>query len=320
MPEIFRVLFIQQRHVIDSQRATVEQAMQSLGLQVTFASSPEEVAEGALYDVVIAPTVPWLSDVLLKISSLRWVHFLSAGVEKIWAMDYDWSGLILTKSSGVHAAPMSEYAIGAMLYFAKQFDNFGEHSQKSIWQRNWLSELTGRQLVVVGMGSVGVAVAERARAFGMIVSGVARTPRVLAAFKVSGLDALPNMIKDADYVVITLPLTQSTKNLVDDRFFDQLKIGAVFIDMSRGGVVSEDAVVSALDRGVLRGVALDVFEEEPLPRESRLWGRRNALITPHVAGTTPLYLERALKIFEANVAAFRDGQPLLTEVDLVAGY
>lgn len=316
MPEIQRILFVQQPEVLEKQRATVERIiLQELGMPVSFASSPDEVDEGATFDVVIAPTAPWLPDVLHKLPALRWVHFLSAGVEKIWMMDFDWSELMLTKSSGVHAAPMSEYALGAMLYFAKQFDRFTDQSQNKIWQREWLSELTDCQLVVVGMGSVGTAVAERSRAFGMNVRGVARTPRTEGTNVIDGLDALPDLVEDADYVVLTVPLTPSTTGLVGEEFFKNLKRGAVLVDMSRGGIVAADAVVNALDCGTLRGAALDVFEEEPLPQESPLWNRSNVLITPHVAGTTPLYVERALGIFADNARSYQRSLGLETIIN-----
>lgn len=321
MPEIQRILFVQQPGVLEKQRPTVEGIIQQeLGMPVSFASSPDDVEDGALSDVVIAPTVPWLADVLHKLPALRWVHFLSAGVEKIWAMDFDWSELMLTKSSGVHAAPMSEYALGAMLYFAKQFYRFTEQSQNKVWQREWLSELADRQLVVVGMGSVGTAVAERARAFGMNVSGVARTPRTEGPHVIGGLDALPDMVRDADYVVVSLPLTPSTAGLLGEEFFKNLKPGAILVDMSRGGVVSAKALVQALDDGTVAGAALDVFEQEPLPQDSPLWNRSRILITPHVAGTTPHYIERALQIFVQNASAYRVGQRLATKVDLESGY
>lgn len=322
MPEIHRILFVQTGDVLGRQRETVIRSLhEQLGATVGFASLPGDVAPGTPYDVVIAPTVVWLPELLARLEGVGWVHFLSAGVERIWAMDVDWARLTLTKSSGVHAAPMSEYAIGAMLHFAKQFDRFVAQSRDSRWERAWLDELTGSRLVILGMGSVGRAVAERAKAFRMVVHGVARTPRAGdGSGPVAGLANLPVLLPHADYVVVTVPLTAETAGLVGQEFFGALKKGAVLVDMSRGGVVSADALLAALEDGTLRGAALDVFEEEPLPEESPLWNRPNVLVTPHVAGTTPHYLERALRIFVQNAQTYRANRPLGNRVDIVAGY
>ena len=322
MPDLNRVLFVQSPHVMERQRPIVERTLsERLGVTVQFASCPDDLASGAPVDAVIAPTVAWLPEVLVRLDGVRWIHFLSAGVEKIWSMDVDWSAYTLTKSSGVHAAPMSEYAIGAMLYFAKNFDRFTEQSRRSEWERTWLDELTGRELVVLGMGSVGQAVAERARVFDMSVRGVARTPRSDGMFgRIAALEELPALLEHADYVVVTLPFTADTAGLVGTSFFAALKHGAVLVDMSRGGVTSEAALIAALDDGTLRGAALDVFEREPLPEFSPLWNRPNVLLTPHVAGTTPHYLERALEIFMENAAHIRCGEPPTTPVDTTHGY
>lgn len=322
MPDLSHVLFVQSPHVMERQRSFVERVLSDrLGVTVQFASSPDDVEPATPVDAVIAPTVPWLPEVLARLDGVRWIHFLSAGVEKIWSMDVDWSAFELTKSSGVHAAPMSEYAIGAMLYFAKRFDRFNEQSRRSEWERTWLDELTGRELVVLGMGSVGQAVAERARVFGMSVRGIARTPRSDRMFgRIAGLEELPALLANADYVVVTLPLTADTAGLVGTSFFAALKPGAVLVDMSRGCVTSEAALIAALDDGTLRGAALDVFEKEPLPDFSPLWNRPNVLLTPHIAGTTPHYLERALEIFMENAARIRCGEPTTTPVDTTHGY
>lgn len=322
MPEIRKVLFVQQPDVLDQHRDLVERLLtQELGADVDFTASPDDVVAGAHFDVVIAPTVAWLTALLDRIEGPRWIHFLSAGVEKIWTMDWDWHSVALTKSSGVHAAPMSEYALGAVLYFAKQFNRFVEQSRQSIWQRAWLDELTGRDLVVIGLGSIGRAVAERARAFGMNVHGVARTPRVDADFgQVLGLDGLPDLLPIADFVVVSLPLTAETAGLVNEGFFRALRKGSVLVDMSRGGVVSAEAVIAALDDGTLRGAALDVFEIEPLPEHSPLWSRPDVLLTPHVAGTTPLYVERAMDIFLENAQRYQADEPFSTPVDVTHGY
>ena len=318
VPEIRRILFAQNASLMDQHRALISdsQLAERLGAEIAFASSPTDVAPGSQFDVVIAPTVRWLPELLARTTGVRWIHFLSSGVERIWEMDVDWAAFTLTSSKGVHAIPISEYVLGAMLHFAKRFDQFTAQSREGLWHREWLSELTGAQVVIVGAGSIGRAVAERSRFLGMRPQLVARTPRTDPDLgNVLGFDELPAAVGTADYLVVAVPLTPETIGLLDDSILSALKPGAVLIDVSRGGVVPDAAVLRALDAGTLRGAALDVFDDEPLPTDSPLWNRSNVLVTPHVAGTTPHYMERALGIFLDNAARFLAGQPLATPVD-----
>lgn len=254
-------------------------------------------------------------------SRYHWIHFLSAGVESIWAMPFEKRGVLLTKSSGVHAAPMSEFAIGAMLHFTKRFDQFVAQSAERSWRRAWLDELTGRTLTILGMGHIGQMLAQRAGLFGMRVIGVQRTPRqVPHVEKTVGLGELDTVLGETDYLAVFLPLTEHTRGLVDGAFIRRLKPGAVLVDLSRGGIVCEAALLDALDAGHLRGAALDVFEREPLPVESRLWSRSDVLLTPHVAGTTPYYMSRAIEVFLANARRLAAGEGPLTAIDIEQRY
>ncbi len=320
---IRRVLYLQNPEVLAQQQAVVTRTLQLAlpDVELLFADSEEAMPRHAKVDVVITPTLPWLPAALARLDDYRWIHFLSAGVEKIWEMDFDKTQTLMTKSSGVHGAPMSEYAIGAMLYFTKQFGRFHDQSKHALWQRSWLDELSGKQLTVLGLGHIGQSLAQRAKAFEMTVVGTLRNMRqVEQVDRVVSLKEIGNELGRTDFLVCCLPLTVDTCALVDDELLGQLKPGAVLIDISRGGVVKGDAVLRALDAGLLKGAALDVFEQQPLPRESPLWNREDVLITPHVSGTTPYYLERALSVFLDNYYAFSKGQRMVTLVDQVAGY
>ena len=320
---IRRVLYLQKPEVITQQKALVIRTLQSAlpEVEFLFADSVEAVPKHTKVDVIITPTLPWLPAALARLDHYRWIHFLSAGVEKIWDMDFDKSSILMTKSSGVHGAPMSEYAMGAMLYFAKQFGRFHDLSKQALWQRSWLDELTGKQLTVLGLGHIGQCLARRAKVFDMQVVGTQRTPRMIRDVdRIVALEDIGSTLAYTDFLVCCLPFTDVTRGLVDDKLLSQLKPGAVLIDISRGGVVKGDAVLRALDAGRLKGAALDVFEQQPLPPESSLWKREDILITPHVSGTTPHYLERALNVFLDNYAAFSKGQRMVTLVDQVAGY
>ncbi len=318
-----KILFLQKAEVLEEQKTQVKlqlgQAMPQA--RITFASCAGDVPKGSEFDTVITPTLPWLPDVLARLASYRWIHFLSAGVEKIWTMEFDKSGPLMTKSSGVHGAPMSEYAIGAMLYFTKQFGRFHQQARQREWQRSWLDELTGKQLTVLGLGHIGQSLARRAKAFDMVVAGSLRQLRsVDCVDRVVSLENIDGELSNTDFLVCCLPLTEETRGLVNTEWLGKLKPGAVLIDISRGGVVKGDAVINALNAGILRGAALDVFEQQPLPKDSPLWQREDVLITPHVSGTTPHYLERALDVFIDNYQALTQGAEAVTPVSLEAGY
>ncbi|MBM5785838.1 MAG: D-2-hydroxyacid dehydrogenase, partial [Cyanobacteria bacterium K_DeepCast_35m_m1_288] len=164
------VLFLQNPAVLPQQLEQVHTTLNRAlpGVHVACAGAAEDVPEQPV-DAVITPTLPWLPQALARVQGCRWVHFLSAGVEKIWSMPVPWAHLTLSKSSGIHGPQMSEYALGALLHFSKGFDRFIEQSRQHQWQRFWLDELTGQTLMVLGGGPIGAAVAQRARVFGMRV-------------------------------------------------------------------------------------------------------------------------------------------------------
>ena len=307
-----RILFLQKPELLGAQHALVESALRSEwpGVTVDAAGSAETVPAGVYYDAVITPTSTWLSEALARTGGTDWIHFLSAGVDAIWDMPFAKEEVILTKSSGVHAIPIAEHVLGTMLHFAKRFDRYLAQSRDRVWAREWSDELAGRTVLVLGAGQVGGEIVRRCAWLGMTTLAVGRSE--------GNLDALD--LSAADYMVVCLPLTDATRGLVDRSLLARLKPGAVLIDVSRGGVVEADAVVAALDAGQLRGAALDVFAEEPLPPDSPLWGREGLLITPHVAGTSPRYLDRALAIFIHNARCRAAGEPLPQRVDLEAGY
>src|SRR5690606_21817966 len=191
-----------------------------------------EIADNAEFDVVITPTLPWLPEALARLASYRWIHFLSAGVEKIWEMDFDMTRPLMTKSSGVHGAPMSEYAIGAMLYFIKQFGRFHQQSRHREWQRTWLDELAGKQLTVLGLGHIGQSLARRAKSFDMVVAGTLRQLRPLDNVdRVVSLEEIDGELAVTDFLVCCLPLTAATRGLVNAELLNKLKPGAVLIDI-----------------------------------------------------------------------------------------
>jgi phosphoglycerate dehydrogenase-like enzyme len=318
-----RVLFLQKKEVLERQKEEVGTFFEANLPQaaVEFAGNSAQVRKGMHYDVIITPTLPWLPEALAKLESYRWLHFLSSGIEKIWSMPFDKTELLMSKSSGVNSAAMGEYAIGAMLYFAKQFGRFQRQARQGEWQRVWLDELTSRTVTILGLGNVGGEVARRAQAFGMNVVGISRTARKVEHVNhVVTWDAMAPQLRCTDYLVVCLPLSESTKGIVGEELLALLKDGAVLIDISRGGVRDSKATLEALNRKKLSGAALDVFESQPLSKDSPFWRRDDVLVTPHVSGTTPFYLGRALGIFLSNVRLLEQENRLYTPVNLRLGY
>jgi phosphoglycerate dehydrogenase-like enzyme len=171
------------------------------------------------------------------------------------------------------------------------------------------------------MGTIGQAIAERAKQFGMRVIGTQRQPKPARnADEILPPEQIQRAVRQADYLVVILPKTPQTRNLLDAKVLANLHSNAVLINISRGGIIDEAAVANMLSSGRLRGAALDVFEEEPLPESSDLWAIPNLIITPHVAGLGADYLDRILKIFTDNVRRLEDGKPLRNEIDRARGY
>jgi phosphoglycerate dehydrogenase-like enzyme len=289
--------------------------------RLSFASDLSEVDAAADFQILVAPPLAWLPDAASRLTDLRWIHLLSAGADRIFEMSFPRADLLLSKSSGVHAVAMSEFAIGAMLFFAKRLGLFVRQQQRCEWQRFWLPEIAGRTLAILGLGSIGRALAIRARTFDMRVIGTNAcgrpVPEVEACFPA---DRTRAVLADSDYVVVTLPLTPATRGLLDRDAFRVMRRSACLINLARGGVVVEADLVAALEAGEIAGAALDVFETEPLPAASPLWAMDNVLVTPHVAGTSDRYMKRAIDLFLVNLESLRSSGVLATPIDRDAGY
>lgn len=321
--ELRHILFLQRRDILRMQgdeaaRFFAEHLPEAC---VQFASSPQEIASPGSVDIIVTPVLPWLPDVLACAPRVRWVHFLSAGVDGIWTMRVNWARYLLSKSTGVNDDAMSEFALATILYFVKRLETFREQQSRKEWKRCWLEELQEKTLGILGLGTVGRALARKATAFGMRVIGTAASPRemdsVEEVFPPSGLSSV---LIQANFVVVLLPLTEETRGLVDDRAIAQMKRGSYLVQLSRGGIVDEGALVRALETGQLAAAAVDVFQEEPLPPDSPLWGAPNLLVTPHVAGTTQRYQQRALELFMNNLRCICDTGVPSTPVVIRRGY
>ena len=304
---------------IDELRAWM--AEQVPGVQVDVARSLAEALSVPSPDAIFGNAQPWIADLVRARPSIRWIHLISAGADRLLELDLPFDRLRVSKSSGVHSASIPEFVIGAALYFTKGFDRFAAQQRRGEWQRAEMGGLEGATLGIVGLGTIGTALARKAKAFDMRVIGSKRHPcAVDGVDRVVGPDGTREVMAAADVVAVILPLTPSTRGLVDRRAIEATKPGAVFVNVGRGQVVDEAALTEALRAGRLRGAVLDVFDEEPLPASSPLWAMENVLITPHVSGSTPTYMRKAVEVFGTNVRALAEDGSLRTPVQHELGY
>jgi len=256
---------------------------------------------------------------------LRWLQLTTAGADRLLNSAVLKSGVTITTASGIHAAPVGEYVLGVMVMLAKGWPALFRAQGRREWARITPQELEGKTVAVVGMGNVGQEVARLAKALNMRVLGVRRSGASLesgdyVADEIVGPLELLSVLSRSDFVVICLPLTEETHHLVGELALRAMKPTAYLINVSRGAVVDEAALLRALTEGWIAGAGLDVFETEPLPEKSWLWQLNNVIISPHLAGETPSYNERAVDLFCENLRRYLAGDPLHNVVDPSLGY
>jgi D-2-hydroxyacid dehydrogenase (NADP+) len=271
------------------------------------------------------PSAERADELLARAPRLRWFQAASAGVDRLEQGGFFERQVMVTSSSGVHATPVGEYVLMVMLMFAKGAHRLLRAQAERRWIRLIPAELRGKTVGVVGMGRIGTEVARLSRAAGCRVlairrSALERRPGRAPADEVLPPSDLPYLLSESDYVVLAVPLTQETRHLIGPEELRAMKPTAVLINISRGPVVDETALVQALKEGWIGGAGLDVFEREPLPEDSELWGLENVMLTPHISGGTERYFQRAVPIFCENLRRYLKGRTLLNVVDPRRGY
>jgi len=253
---------------------------------------------------------------------LRWVHSCSAGVERLLFPELVESDVVLTNSRGVYDVPMAEYAVALMLAAAKGLPETLARQREHDWRFRYTETLAGKRLVVVGPGSIGRTVAANAGAFGMSTSAIGRSARGADDHfdEVAGPDGLLDVLSEADYVVITVPLTNETRGMIDARAIAAMKPTARLINLARGAVVDQDALVDALREGRIAGAGLDVFAEEPLDPQNPLWDMPNVIVSPHISGDTDTSERDVVDLFLDNLRRWLAGEPLRNVVDKRLGF
>src|SRR3954465_12384154 len=259
--------------------------------------------------------------------SLRWIYSITAAVDQFFYPELISSEITLTNAGRVHGPVVAEHAIAMLLALAKRLPSATRYQQRRKWAMEAIwnerpREVRGATMVVVGLGSIGADVASMAAALKMHVIGVREHPErgAAEAHEVVGYDSLDGAIARADFVVLAAPLTERTQHFIDTGRLQQFKPTAFLINVSRGALVDEAALVKALRDRKIAGAALDVFEEEPLSRWSPLWKMPQVLITPHTAFLTENVWQRHYDVFVSNLKRYLAGQPLEGVIDKKRGY
>jgi phosphoglycerate dehydrogenase-like enzyme len=298
-------------------------------IAVGFARGDELARALADAEIVVAQGLS--DDELAAAPRLRWLSSWAAGVERAARPALLARGIALTSASGVHGPNIAEQLLAMILMFTRALPRLHRAQLARRWERNFASradgpgELTGKTVLIVGLGRIGEALAARARPFGVRLVAVKHDPSTrhdagVAVDELVGMAALDDVLGRADHVCLTVPLTPDTQHLIDARRLALLRPTAYLYNISRGPVIDQAALVEALRAGRLAGAGLDVFEHEPLPDDSPLWDLDNVILTPHTAGFTPHYFERAAALFADNLDRYLSGQPLRNAYDPARGY
>jgi len=252
---------------------------------------------------------PMLSDkVLQSAARLKWVQALGTGVDNLIDRPCLRNDVIVTNVHGIHGPPVSEAAIAAMLALARNLPRAVRCQEKRQWQRFPAQLLHNKTVGIFGVGAIAEALAPKCKVFGMRVVGVSSVPREVAGFDRMYQSAeLAAVVGEFDFFVLLTPLTEKTRNSIGARVFAAMKPSSFLVNLARGGVVDEAALVEALQEGRIAGAALDVFVEEPLPADHPLWAMDNVIITTHQGGFCDVYIDHAWPTLETNMELFLAG-------------
>ncbi len=258
--------------------------------------------------------------------NLRWIHSSSSGIDMLLFPEFVESNIILTCEKGLVGTHLADHAFALLLALTRQLGvslRLGNKAwNERVAMRKKAIELTGLTMGIVGMGGTGKEVAKRAVAFGMNVKAVDRNPTTssLEADSIQSMQYLPELLSESDVVTICAPLTNETRRLFDEKMILKMKPGSFLINITRGPIIDDKALVHALDRGHLAGAGLDVVLGEPLGPEHPLWNAPNVVMTPHTAGASPYRTQRNMERFQENLHRYKTNQPLIGVVDKKLGF
>lgn len=290
-------------------------------VRVTLAAAQSQgAADISAAEVMVGWKIP--REAIQRATGLRWIHSTAAGVDEILYPEVYEREFVITASNGIHL-PLIEHVFAFILAFERRLHIAMRQQLQRRWERTRTlgGEVAGKTLGILGLGTIGREIARKAQAFDLRVIGTKRTPAPIPGVEnVLAPEGLPEVLSQSDIVVVALPLTAHTRGLMGEREFRMMKPTALFINIGRGPIVQEAALVRALREGWIAGAGLDVFEREPLPADNALYDFENVMITPHVSGASPRYMDRAVPLFCDNLKRYLRGEPLLNVVDKERGY
>jgi phosphoglycerate dehydrogenase-like enzyme len=242
---------------------------------------------------------------LEKMKNLKWIQCVFSGINH-FPLDYlKNQGIILTNAKGVHRIQMSEFIVSLLLSIVRKSYHYTKAHLNRKWDPLQIDELYGKTIGFIGVGAIARETARKLKAFDVRIIGVKNRVEDVQYFdEIYGSDQLNTLLEESDFVVTLVPLTEQTKKMIGEEQFRKMKKTAWFINVARGPVVDEQALIKALGEGWIAGAGLDVFEKEPLPEDSPIWDMDNVLLTPHTAGPTPYYMDRLMDVFIENLEAY----------------
>lgn len=293
------------------------------GLQVTIGTTEDDFSAALpTAEAVVTDTGTIRQMFGRSAPNLRLVFVTSAGLDRL--APYDWlpPGAVLMNNRGTHSAKSGEFGIMALLMLANRIPRMVTNQRAGVWKEIWGNVLAGRSVTIIGLGTLGSAVADHAARFGMAVTGIRANPAPHPdCVRVLSTGALDDVLPTTEFLVLACPLTDATRNIMDQRRLNLLPAGACLLNIGRGGLIDQDALCDLLDQDHLSGAVLDVFTPEPIPAGHRLWNTRNLIISPHTSADDPnTYNARSLDIFLDNLRAWQDGGPLPNRFDTARGY
>jgi phosphoglycerate dehydrogenase-like enzyme len=292
--------------------------------QLVVCKNPEELESHLSETEILITLFAWPdAEMIRRASRLRWIQALTAGVDFLPLKEIEQQNIILSCGRGIHKIYIAEYAIAAMINLARNFHLMFRNQFKRKWDRSVpQDEINGSTVGILGLGSIGQQIARKASMLGMRVIGVKNDPFPLEDVDhVYGPAEMDKVFEQSDYVVNLLPESPQTIGLVGKPFFALMKKSACFINLGRGSTVNQTDLLDALQSKTIRALVSDVYETEPLPQDHPLWQLDNVILTPHIAGVSPKYLQRAMDIIEHNLQVYVKGSgEMMNQVDFTKGY
>ena len=275
-----------------------------------FNNRDEAKAAVADADILFAFGASLKADFFENAPRLKWVHAMGTGVDGIVDSKHIDKNVLVTSTRGIHGTPMSEAAIMFMLTMARNFRRTLEQQAQQVWNRFFPQLLSGKTVGILGVGLIAEDLAPRCKALGMTVVGISRSARKPPGFdRIAPRDNLPAAVADLDFLVILVPYEPETYHIVDERVLAAMKPSAFLVNIARGGVIDEPALIRALNEERIAGAALDAYETEPLPKGHPMWTTKNVIVSPHMTGTWDGYMVACFEQFAQNYQCFVAGQP-----------